>query len=38
MIIVGVQFLVFGVLADIMVRIYYGQGERKHYTVEEVLE
>jgi glycosyltransferase involved in cell wall biosynthesis len=38
MIIVGVQFLVFGVLADIMVRIYYGQGERRHYTVEEVLE
>jgi hypothetical protein len=26
------------VLADIMVRIYYGQGGRKHYTIEEVLE
>ncbi|MFA5374649.1 MAG: glycosyltransferase family 2 protein [Dehalococcoidia bacterium] len=38
MIIVGIQFLVFGVLADIMVRIYYGQGSRRHYTVEEVLE
>ena len=38
MIVVGSQFLVFGVLADIMVRIYYGQGGRKHYTVEEVLE
>lgn len=38
MIIVGIQFLVFGVLADIMVRIYYGQGGRKHYTIEEVLE
>lgn len=38
MIIVGIQFLVFGVLADIMVRIYYGQGNRKHYTIEEVLE
>ncbi|MFA5054956.1 MAG: glycosyltransferase family 2 protein [Dehalococcoidia bacterium] len=38
MIIVGIQFLVFGVLADILVRIYYGQGERKYYTVEEVLE
>jgi glycosyltransferase involved in cell wall biosynthesis len=38
MIVVGVQFLVFGVLADIMVRIYYGQGGRKHYTIEEVLE
>jgi glycosyltransferase involved in cell wall biosynthesis len=38
MIIVGIQFMVFGVMADIMIRIYYGQGDRKHYTIEEVLE
>jgi len=38
MLIVGIQFLVFGVLADIMVRVYYGQGDRKNYTIEEVIE
>jgi glycosyltransferase involved in cell wall biosynthesis len=38
MIIVGIQFMVFGVLADILMRIYYGQGDRKRYTIEEVIE
>jgi glycosyltransferase involved in cell wall biosynthesis len=37
MLIVGIQFIVFGVLADIMIRIYYGQHERKSYTVERFL-
>ena len=36
--IVGVQFIVFGVLADIMIRVYYGQGGRKNYVVEQVIE
>jgi glycosyltransferase involved in cell wall biosynthesis len=38
MVIVGIQFAVFGVLADIMIRVYYGQGDRKIYVVEEVIE
>jgi len=38
MIIVGVQFIVTGVLADIMLKVYYGQKERKPYLVEVVVE
>ena len=38
MVIIGVQFLVFGVLADIMIRIYNAQADRKVYTVDEVIE
>ncbi len=38
MFIVGIQFVVFGILADIMIRVYYGQGNRKNYVVEEVIE
>jgi glycosyltransferase involved in cell wall biosynthesis len=38
MIIVGVQFVVTGVLADIMLKVYYGQKERKPYLVEVVVE
>ena len=38
MVIVGIQFIVFGVLADIMIRVYYGQGGRKNYTIEKVIE
>ena len=38
MIIVGVQFVVTGVLADIMLKVYYGQKERKPYLVEAVVE
>lgn len=34
----GTQFLIFGILADIMLRIYYTQGNRKNYLVEEVIE
>ena len=37
-VIVGVQFIVTGVLADIMLKVYYGQKERKHYLVEAVME
>jgi glycosyltransferase involved in cell wall biosynthesis len=38
MVIVGVQFVVTGVLADIMLKVYYGQKERKPYLVEAVVE
>jgi glycosyltransferase involved in cell wall biosynthesis len=36
-IIIGVQFVVTGVLADIMLKVYYGQKERKQYLVEVVV-
>lgn len=33
-IIIGIQFLTFGILADVMIKIYYGQNGRKNYLVE----
>lgn len=36
--ILGIQFVVFGVLADIMIRVYYGQGDRRNYTIETIIE
>jgi len=36
--IMGIQFIVFGVLADIMIRVYYGQSDRRNYTIETVIE
>ncbi len=38
MVIIGVQFVVLGLLADIMIRVYYGQAGRRNYNVEEVIE
>jgi glycosyltransferase involved in cell wall biosynthesis len=38
MVLVGVQFVVSGVMADIMLKIYYGQNDRKHYLVERIIE
>jgi glycosyltransferase involved in cell wall biosynthesis len=38
MVVVGIQFVVSGVMADIMVKVYFGQKERKHYLVERWLE
>jgi len=38
MVIVGVQFVVTGVLADIMLKVYYGLNERKPYLVEVVVD
>jgi len=37
MAIMGVQFITTGIMADIMVKIYYGQNERKNYLVEKVV-
>jgi glycosyltransferase involved in cell wall biosynthesis len=37
LIILGVQFLVFGVLADIMVKLYYGK-DRRNYNIEKIIE
>jgi len=33
----GVQFLALGIMADIMLKIYYGQNGRKNYLVDRVL-
>ena len=38
MVIVGMQFIVSGILADIMLKIYYGQNGRKNYVIEKVVE
>lgn len=38
MIIIGVQFIVSGILADIMLKVYYGQNDRKNYLIECVVE
>ena len=38
MVIVGIQFVVTGVLADIMLKVYYGLKERKLYLVEVVVD
>jgi len=37
MVIVGVQFIVSGILADIMIKVYYGQNERKNYLIERMI-
>lgn len=36
--IIGVQFFTLGILADVMVKIYYGQNGRKNYLVERIVE
>jgi glycosyltransferase involved in cell wall biosynthesis len=38
MVIIGVQFVVSGILADIMCKVYYGQNDRKNYLIERVVE
>lgn len=36
LIIIGVQFMALGLLADIMLRVYYGQNQRKSYLIEKI--
>ncbi len=36
--VIGIQFLTIGILADIMVKVYYGQNGRKNYLVERIIE
>lgn len=38
MIVIGVQFIVSGILADIVIKIHYGQNGGKNYLVERVIE
>lgn len=37
LILLGVQFFALGIMADIMLKIYYGQNGRKNYLVDRVL-
>lgn len=36
--VVGVQFIGLGIIADILLKIYHGQNQRKPYLVEKVIE
>lgn len=36
--IVGIQFLALGILADILLKIYYGQNKRKNYLIDTILQ
>lgn len=36
--VIGVQFFTIGILADILVKIYYSQKGRKNYLVERIIE
>jgi glycosyltransferase involved in cell wall biosynthesis len=38
LLIVGVQFVAFGILADILLKVYYGQNGRKPYLVEHMVQ
>jgi len=36
--VIGIQFVAIGILADILLKIYYGQNGRKNYLVETVIK
>jgi glycosyltransferase involved in cell wall biosynthesis len=38
LLIVGIQFVALGILADILLKIYHGQNERKPYRVDKILK
>lgn len=38
LLIIGLQFIALGILADILLKIYYSQNTRKPYLVEKVVE
>jgi len=38
LLVVGVQFIGLGIIADILLKVYHGQGGRKTYLVEKVVE
>lgn len=38
LLVVGIQFIALGILADILVKIYHGQKERKPYRVDKILK
>ncbi|WP_342679613.1 glycosyltransferase family 2 protein [Methanofollis sp. UBA420] len=38
LLVLGVQFIAIGILADILLKIYYGQNDRKNYLIEKMIE
>ncbi|MFW6194331.1 MAG: glycosyltransferase family 2 protein [Halobacteriota archaeon] len=38
MIVIGIQFITIGLLADVLIRIYYNQDNRSTYSIKEILE
>ncbi len=38
MVLMGVQFLVFGLLADILIKIFYQGRKESYYNIEEIIE
>lgn len=36
MVVIGIQFIMSGILADILLKIYYGQNTRKNYLIERI--
>jgi glycosyltransferase involved in cell wall biosynthesis len=38
LLVVGIQFMALGILADILLKIYHGQNERKPYRVDKILK
>ena len=37
LLIISIQFVAFGILADIILKVYYGQNERKTYLIEKMI-
>jgi len=38
LIIVGLQFFIFGIILDMLIRNYYAQGREKSYSIKEIIE
>lgn len=38
LVVVGIQFVTFGILADILIKIYFNQGNRKSYLIETMID
>jgi hypothetical protein len=38
LIVIGIQFIALGILADILLKIYYGQNNRKNYLIDKMLK
>ncbi len=37
MVVIGAQFIASGILADILMKVYYGQNGRRNYLVEKAV-
>lgn len=37
-VVIGIQFFIFGILADIMIKIYYKRENQKNYLIEKIIE